>query len=184
MSKSKNVRVGISPALRFEIFKRDDFTCRYCGQKTPNVVLEVDHVVPVCDDGTNDELNLVTSCWSCNRGKSGTPLDNIIQGEDPHEKAVMMLETARQVREYNEIKKQIREGEEEDIDELLCFWDDLASEKARKFPAVSAIRQWLRKIPREDIKDAMEIAFNKAGDYRGVLYLGGILRNWANGDKD
>lgn len=54
---------------RWEILQRDNFTCRYCGQFAPNVVLEVDHVTPVCEGGDDSPDNLVTSCRSCNRGK-------------------------------------------------------------------------------------------------------------------
>ena len=45
--ESTKKRVPISKALRFEVFKRDSFTCQYCGRSAPEVVLEVDHIVPV-----------------------------------------------------------------------------------------------------------------------------------------
>ena len=61
--------------LRFDIFRRDNFTCRYCGAQPPDVVLEVDHVVPRVDGGSDDPLNLATSCGDCNRGKSRKRLD-------------------------------------------------------------------------------------------------------------
>ena len=57
--------------LRFEVLRRDNFTCRYCGQSAPNTKLEVDHIVELADGGTNSLDNLVTSCYACNRGKSG-----------------------------------------------------------------------------------------------------------------
>jgi hypothetical protein len=66
--------MSVSKSLRFSIFARDGFTCRYCGRQSDKVVLEVDHVIPVCKGGTDDESNLVTSCFDCNRGKSGTPI--------------------------------------------------------------------------------------------------------------
>lgn len=56
-------------ALRFKILQRDNFTCRYCGQFAPNVTLEVDHVIPYVEGGTDEDDNLVTSCRACNRGK-------------------------------------------------------------------------------------------------------------------
>ena len=43
MSKRKS----LSKKIRFEVFKRDKFTCQYCGKTAPNVVLEVDHIEPV-----------------------------------------------------------------------------------------------------------------------------------------
>jgi len=58
-------------ALRWEVFERDNYTCQYCGQCAPNVKLEVDHVIPVADGGSNDMDNLRTSCYACNRGKAG-----------------------------------------------------------------------------------------------------------------
>lgn len=63
-------RKALSKSVRFEVFKRDKFTCQYCGRMAPDVVLEVDHINPVANGGTNDILNLITSCKDCNRGKS------------------------------------------------------------------------------------------------------------------
>lgn len=62
-------RKSISKKIRFEVFKRDGFTCQYCGRMAPDVVLEVDHINPVANGGDNDIMNLVTSCQDCNRGK-------------------------------------------------------------------------------------------------------------------
>ncbi len=67
-------RKAISKKLRFEVFKRDNFTCQYCGRMAPDVILEVDHINPVKNKGTNDILNLVTSCKDCNRGKGARKL--------------------------------------------------------------------------------------------------------------
>jgi len=55
---------------RWTILKRDNFTCQYCGRKAPEVVLNVDHKLPVCKGGTSDESNLITSCFECNHGKA------------------------------------------------------------------------------------------------------------------
>jgi len=69
-----NSRKSLSKKLRFEVFKRDSFICQYCGKVAPNVVLEVDHIEPVSKGGSNDLLNLITSCFDCNRGKTNTEL--------------------------------------------------------------------------------------------------------------
>jgi len=55
--------------IRFEIFKRDKFTCQYCGRKAPNVILHIDHIQPKSKGGLNNKLNLITSCEECNLGK-------------------------------------------------------------------------------------------------------------------
>lgn len=69
-------RRPIPKRTRFEVFKRDKFTCQYCGKSAPDVVLQVDHVIPVSKGGTNEIMNLVTSCLECNLGKSNVELND------------------------------------------------------------------------------------------------------------
>jgi len=61
-------------ARRFDILMRDNFTCQYCGKGAPEVILEVDHIVPASKGGTARDDNLVTACFACNRGKRDKPL--------------------------------------------------------------------------------------------------------------
>ena len=67
--------MSVSTRMRFEILKRDGFRCTYCGADSAAAKLHVDHVVPVAGGGTDDPVNLVTACDSCNLGKSAVPLD-------------------------------------------------------------------------------------------------------------
>jgi len=69
-------RKGLSKKIRFEVFKRDSFTCQYCGNAAPEVVLEVDHIKPVSKDGDNEIINLITACKACNAGKSNRELSD------------------------------------------------------------------------------------------------------------
>lgn len=71
---AKRGKKGITNKLRFEVLKRDDFTCKYCGRKSPQVILEVDHVMPESNGGKTEKENLVTCCFECNRGKGHAPL--------------------------------------------------------------------------------------------------------------
>jgi 5-methylcytosine-specific restriction endonuclease McrA len=52
-------RKPMSKKLRFEVFKRDSFTCQYCGKTPPLVVLEVDHIHPVSKGGSCGMDNLI-----------------------------------------------------------------------------------------------------------------------------
>lgn len=65
--------MAVSKRLRFEILRRDNHTCRYCGAKGPDIPLRVDHVTPQALGGSDDPANLVTACEPCNTGKSSVP---------------------------------------------------------------------------------------------------------------
>lgn len=67
--------MSIGRRLRFEILRRDGYTCRYCGAQAPDVPLDVDHVIPVALGGPDDPSNLVTSCKPCNAGKGSIQPD-------------------------------------------------------------------------------------------------------------
>lgn len=67
MTQPKTPRRRLAPALRLRILERDSHTCVYCG--LPASV--VDHVRPVCREGTDDPENLVAACTSCNAKASG-----------------------------------------------------------------------------------------------------------------
>lgn len=57
--------------IRYNVFKRDNFTCRICGaSKSDGVKLHVDHIVPVSKGGKTVMNNLQTLCERCNMGKS------------------------------------------------------------------------------------------------------------------
>lgn len=54
---------------RREIFRRDNYTCQYCGLQTR--VLTIDHVIPRHRGGNHDWENVVSACPACNRKKGG-----------------------------------------------------------------------------------------------------------------
>ena len=69
------VRPIIKQKLRFDVLSRDSFKCQYCGiADSTNSQLVIDHIVPVCDGGTNHILNLSSACIDCNSGKAGKRL--------------------------------------------------------------------------------------------------------------
>lgn len=49
------------------VFKRDGYTCQYCGAKGKK--LEADHIIPFSKGGSDSLQNLTTSCQRCNRQK-------------------------------------------------------------------------------------------------------------------
>lgn len=59
----------VIPYNRINIFKRDKFTCQYCGKKYTRKELTTDHVLPRSRSGPTNWLNVVTACKSCNTKK-------------------------------------------------------------------------------------------------------------------
>jgi hypothetical protein len=79
---------SISKATRIRVFRRDMYTCRYCGGQPPDVRLVIDHIIPVARGGSAHESNLATACHDCNSGKYTQPilpLDRILFSEDIEE---------------------------------------------------------------------------------------------------
>ena len=69
-------RVKLTKQIRKSILARDNWTCQRCGNSVynePNLLLEVDHIIPISKGGKTEPNNLQTLCWRCNRSKS----DNI-----------------------------------------------------------------------------------------------------------
>lgn len=65
-------RALMTPKLREYIKKRDNYTCQHCGlsvKDEPNLLLEIDHIIPLSKGGLTNTDNLQTLCWRCNRKK-------------------------------------------------------------------------------------------------------------------
>ncbi len=58
---------------RREVFRRDNYTCQYCGRKDGG--LTVDHVQPRHLGGAHIWTNVVAACPSCNHRKGGRKLE-------------------------------------------------------------------------------------------------------------
>jgi hypothetical protein len=64
--------MAVSKRLRYEVLRRDNHACRYCGATAPDVKLNVDHVIPTSLGGPDKPANLVTACADCNAGKTSS----------------------------------------------------------------------------------------------------------------
>jgi hypothetical protein len=91
-------RKALTKKTRFEVFKRDSFTCQYCGRSSPDVVLNADHIVPIAEGGANEVLNLITACFECNAGKSDRKLDD----------SAVVRKQIEQLKEINARREQIQ----------------------------------------------------------------------------
>lgn len=155
MSKRKS----ISKKVRFEVFKRDSFTCQYCGKSSPDVILNVDHIKPVSKGGDNSILNLVTACFDCNSGKS----DRELSDSSALDKQKQQLDELNSRREQLELMIEWRESlkniDADTIHALSNQWLDLTcGEYSLNDAAKKDIQKMLRKHSYLDISKAMDVA--------------------------
>jgi HNH endonuclease len=67
--------MAVSKRLRYEVLRRDNHACRYCGATAPGSKLTTDHVIPVALGGSDLPDNLVAACVDCNAGKTSSNPD-------------------------------------------------------------------------------------------------------------
>lgn len=104
--------MAVSKRLRYEILRRDSYTCRYCGRSAPEVPLRVDHVTPVALGGGDEPTNLATSCEECNSGKSSASPDaTLVAGvsDDALRWAAAMQQAAENLRKQETPKLEYRD---------------------------------------------------------------------------
>ena len=107
-------RKPISKRVRFAIFERDQYTCQYCGKQPPDVVLELDHIQPHSKGGSDEPLNLTTSCKDCNLGKSDRELGKFPPSQDAYmerlriqQERVELIYYTYEVQWYQEQKQEL-----------------------------------------------------------------------------
>lgn len=119
--------MAISKRLRFEIFRRDNHTCRYCGNKAPDVKLTVDHVMPEALGGDDEPTNLVTACEDCNSGKTSIAPDSPLVDDIDKAASVWNAALAKAQEEASEKFDQ----RESLIGAFLWEWDEKLPQFAR-----------------------------------------------------
>jgi hypothetical protein len=169
--------VAVSKRLRFEILRRDNHCCKYCGAKAPDVVLRVDHVVPVALGGSDDPSNLVAACDPCNSGKSSVPADAPLVADV----AADALRWSRAMARVAEIERQQRNSDSRfaldfidrviaiinsDPDEITYCMPDLCAPSVGGMPGVTRTLAQFRDAGLD--LDDLERAIRKAGTNRAI----------------
>ena len=117
-------RKGISKKTRFDVFKRDSFTCQYCGKSAPDVVLEVDHINPVSKGGDNDISNLITACFDCNRGKRDKKLTENQAIKKQKEELDKLNKRREQLEMMAQWRTELLDLENEEADKIMKLVSD------------------------------------------------------------
>lgn len=155
---SDRKRKGLSKKTRFEVFKRDSFTCQYCGRAAPEVLLECDHISPIAAGGEDDVMNLLTSCRDCNQGKS----DRALSDHSVIAKQRAQLEELNERREQLEMMLQWREGlkdfDEQVTQRVFDYWNEQISPCCLAASGEQRLRDIVKKIGMEKAFEAIDEA--------------------------
>lgn len=160
MAKSTN-RKGIPQSVRFEVFKRDKFKCQYCGRYAPDVILEVDHILPVSKGGKNEIINLLTSCFDCNIGKS----DKLLSDETSILKQRDQLEQLQIRREQIEMMLQWKMGlskiDEDQYQKVIDYCNSKSVHFHLSETGEKNLRGIIKKYGTIKVVDAIDESFEK-----------------------
>lgn len=149
-------RKTISKKTCFEVFKRDGFACQYCGAHPPEVILEVDHIVPVAEGGADEFDNYITACFPCNRGKGTVSLDRIPQSLA--DKAAEVAEREEQILGYNDVMRAARIRIDEDVESVNLVYERFVPGYELSDSSRVSVRMFVEKLGVFPVIDAMELA--------------------------
>jgi cytochrome c553 len=154
-------RKPISKKVRFEVFKRDSFKCQYCGAEAPSVLLNVDHIKPVAEGGTNELMNLIAACSTCNAGKAATPLSD--QSTLAKQKAQLdeLQERREQLEMLLEWKQGLSELSNETMDKIADYWAQHAKGWYLNEHGKHSLKKWLNQFTTLEIVTAMDTALSQ-----------------------
>lgn len=178
-------RKPISKTLRFEVFKRDGFKCQYCGRSAPEVILEVDHILPVAEGGTNDIINLITSCKDCNRGKGKRLLSDTKTVDLQRRQLDEMNELREQAEMMIEWKNELLKVEDKQIEALSEYLDKLTGYRLNEV-GIREMKKKLHEFGFNAVYEALEISLDQyyCGTGRSLekalAKVGGICYNKRN----
>lgn len=159
-------RENISKKLRFEVFKRDSFTCQYCGAKAPDVILEVDHIKPVAKEGSSDILNLITACKACNAGKSDRELSDNSVLEKQRKQLSDLQERKDQIEMMMEWQRELAKLDDYAVEQLANFWAELVPHYALNDNGKRSLEKLLKKFSHEQVMEAMRISAKQYLQYK------------------
>jgi hypothetical protein len=151
-------RKGISKKIRFEVFKRDSFTCQYCGRSAPEVVLHLDHIHPVSKDGEEDVLNYLTACNDCNAGKGA----RLLSDNSEIIKQKQQLDDLQARREQIEMMLEWREGlkslNSDTIDIAVAAFDAASPGWSTNENGRKSISRLVKTFGLQAVLDAIDVA--------------------------
>ncbi len=164
--------MAISKRLRYEVMRRDDFACVYCGVKPAKADLHVDHIMPTALGGSDDASNLATSCRDCNNGKAASAPDAPTVAAIDERNLRWRAALAQAAAESMQVSP--------DLEMAMVGVQEVFGDRYTLGPSErDRIKEFLNDgLPVAIIVDAAHIAYSGANYQRGMFsYMVGVCRN-------
>ena len=156
--------MALSKTLRFEVFKRDKFTCQYCGKKAPDVVLHADHIHPKAEGGTDDPLNLTTACVDCNQGKGKRMLSDDSVVTKQRAQLEELQERQEQIQMLIDWQKSLGGLEDSTTAAIEKYWTELSGWNLNE-TGLSNLKKWVKQYGIGEVMSAMRAAKDSYFEY-------------------
>lgn len=173
-------RKPISKSLRFAVFARDAFTCRYCGVQPGDVRLVVDHLIPVAQGGTNDESNLITACEPCNQGKSARRLDQAAPTEMDRlrmvQESLEQRHAAEHAADFIAAKKDLEQ-------EMINLWCEIRGHGEAEIRTVRIVSRYVQEVGLKTVAEWIQ----RAHDWKPHLpdyKIGQIVSGYRRAERE
>jgi hypothetical protein len=160
--------MALTKKVRFEVFKRDSFTCQYCGRGAPDVVLHVDHIQPKSKGGTDDLLNLVTSCIDCNQGKKARLLSDDAAISVRKKQLGLLQQRREQLEMLMQWHKSLLTIDDQAITGLCDYWSSLVVGYTINDTGTQFLRKWYKRFGFTEVIEAMQAAVSQYVEYAAL----------------
>lgn len=169
----KPPRTAVPKSVRFEVFKRDKFTCQYCGAKAPEAVLQCDHIVPVAEGGGNEVSNLITACQPCNSGKGARLLDDNTVVEKQVDQLIELEERRQQLEMMIQWRQELSSVDKIAEDAIVERINGRSKNFSVSDQGRATVRRWLKRFTLAELLQAVDESFgiNMLADADGVADL-------------
>ncbi len=156
----------ISGTIKYEVLKRAKFRCELCGISAEEKALEVDHIIPRNEGGSDDISNLQALCYSCNsmkRDKDNTDFRQMAESYNHREENCLFCEIGKDsIIASNELCYAIRDGYPVTEHHTLIIPNRHVSDYFNLYqPELNAVNQMLN-LMKDEIKekDSSVTSFN------------------------
>lgn len=174
-----------APQKTLRIFQKSAGKCHWCSV---DLIFEpdgskrgfhVDHVLPICDGGTNDENNLVASCADCNHKRArlnnptGTPVSVGIDSDtnlrqEQSSKSINQAAAAEAALDENGLKQEAA---------LKALFVSIRRSLGWSIPNLDQIKVWLAAgIPQGTISVAVTPILKRKEDMVSLAYCDSAVR--------